>query len=126
MRSAGPAGSRQTGSRRSPTGWSATGDSGKRASNAWTSICKRCKGRRRNVPARTLELVAEPGKPTIVLTRVFGAPRRLVFEAFTRPEHIKRWWGLRDHTMTVCEIDLRVGGAWRFVLRDPDGQEFGF
>ncbi len=65
-------------------------------------------------------------KPTITLTRVFDAPRRLVFEAFTKPEHMKRWWGPRDLTMTVCEIDFRVGGSYRFVHRDPRGNEHPF
>lgn len=67
-----------------------------------------------------------PSDREIVLTRVFDAPRQLVFEAWTRPEHVARWWGLRHQSMTVCEIDLRPGGAWRFVLREPDGQEFAF
>ena len=67
-----------------------------------------------------------PSDLEIALTREFDAPRRLVFEAFTRPEHIRRWWGPRNLTMTVCEVDLRPGGAWRFVQRMPDGQEVGF
>ena len=67
-----------------------------------------------------------PSDLEIVMMREFDAPRRLVFEAFTRPEHLKRWWGPRYLTLTVCEVDLRPGGAWRFVQRTPDGQEFGF
>jgi uncharacterized protein YndB with AHSA1/START domain len=62
----------------------------------------------------------------VVLTRSFGAPRRLVFEAMTRPEHVRRWYGLRVLEMVVCEIDLRVGGRWRYVLREPGGAEHGF
>jgi uncharacterized protein YndB with AHSA1/START domain len=62
----------------------------------------------------------------MILTRVFNAPRRLVFEAHTKPEHVSRWWGLRGHTMSVCEMDFRPGGAWRFVLRSPDGREDPF
>ncbi|KYF74384.1 hypothetical protein BE17_08515 [Sorangium cellulosum] len=62
----------------------------------------------------------------VVITRTFAAPRRLVFEAMTKPEHVKRWYGLRVLTMSVCEIDLRVGGRWRYVLRAPDGSEHGF
>ena len=73
-----------------------------------------------------VEIVAEPGKPTIVMTRVFDAPRRLVFEVLTKPEHLERWWGPRGLTLVVCEVDLRVGGAYRFVQRAPDGQEFAF
>jgi uncharacterized protein YndB with AHSA1/START domain len=71
-------------------------------------------------------IIVEPGKPTIVITRVFDAPRRLVFEAWTKPEHLMRWWGPRDLTLSLCEVDLRPGGAWRFVLRAPDGNDYGF
>ncbi|HLH23947.1 MAG TPA: SRPBCC family protein [Chloroflexota bacterium] len=68
-----------------------------------------------------------PSDREILITRVFAAPRRLVFEALTRPEHVRRWYGPRRLTLTVCEIDLRPGGAWRYVLCDPEsGQEFGF
>jgi uncharacterized protein YndB with AHSA1/START domain len=73
-----------------------------------------------------LEVIAEPGKPTIVSHRKFAAPRSLVFDVWTKPEHMKNWWGPRDLTLVVCEIDLRVGGKYRFVHRAPDGQEFGF
>jgi len=68
-----------------------------------------------------------PSDREIVLTRLFDAPRRLVFEAMSKPEHVRRWWGILDdrYSVTVCEIDLRVGGAWRFVGRGPRG-EFGF
>jgi uncharacterized protein YndB with AHSA1/START domain len=62
----------------------------------------------------------------VLITRVFHAPRRFVFEALTKPEHVKRWYGLRVLTMQVCEIDLRPGGTWRYVLRAPDGSEHGF
>ena len=62
----------------------------------------------------------------IVMTRVFDAPRRLVFEAHTKPEHLKHWWGPRGFTLTECEMDFRPGGAWRFVLRKPNGREYGF
>jgi len=65
-----------------------------------------------------------PSDREIVLTRLFDAPRRLVFDAMTKPEHVRRWWGILDdeHSVTVCEIDLRPGGAWRFVGRGPRGQ----
>jgi uncharacterized protein YndB with AHSA1/START domain len=60
----------------------------------------------------------------IRLTRLFNAPRDLVFEAMTRPEHVREWWGrLGDgYSVPVCEIDLRVGGTWRFVNRHPRGE----
>jgi uncharacterized protein YndB with AHSA1/START domain len=68
-----------------------------------------------------------PSDREIVMTRLFDAPRHLVFEAMSKPEHVRRWWGLLDerYSVPVCEIDLRVGGAWRFVGRGPKG-EFGF
>src|SRR5450756_2839361 len=62
----------------------------------------------------------------IVYTRVFAAPRDLVFEAWTRPEHVRWWWGPRGFTVTVCEIDLRPGGAYRSVHRGPDGNDYPF
>jgi uncharacterized protein YndB with AHSA1/START domain len=67
--------------------------------------------------------VTTPSDNVIVMTRLFDAPRSLVFEALTRPEHIRRWWGALDdkHSMSICEIDLRPGGKWRFVGRGPDG-----
>jgi uncharacterized protein YndB with AHSA1/START domain len=75
--------------------------------------------------AEKTKIIVEPGTPTIVITRVFDAPRRLVFEAWTKPEHLMRWWGPRDLTFSVCEMDFRPGGAWRFVLR-RDGNDYGF
>src|SRR5690606_5079811 len=68
-----------------------------------------------------------PSEREILLTRAFAAPRRLVFAAWTQPEHVVRWWGgCRAMTMPVCEIDLRVGGQFRYLLRMPDGSEFPF
>ncbi|PYU37253.1 MAG: ATPase [Acidobacteria bacterium] len=61
----------------------------------------------------------------VVLTRVFNAPRAMVFEAMTKPELLKRWMGPRGWSLIVSEIDLRVGGRWRSVLRSPEGQEMG-
>jgi uncharacterized protein YndB with AHSA1/START domain len=76
--------------------------------------------------ARKTEFVSEPGKPTVVMTRVFDAPRRLVFEAMTTPEYVKRWYGPHGFAVPSCEIDLRPGGAYRIVNRAPDGSEFAF
>ena len=72
--------------------------------------------------------VTTPSDREIRLTRLFDAPRPLVFEAMTRPEHIRRWWGrLGDgYSVPVCEVDLRAGGAWRFVNRTPDGDLVAF
>src|SRR5438552_12696572 len=69
--------------------------------------------------------VTTPTDREIVLTRVFNAPRQLVFEAFTKPELLKRWFGPRGWSLVVCDVDLRVGGGFRFVLRGPDGKEMG-
>jgi uncharacterized protein YndB with AHSA1/START domain len=65
-----------------------------------------------------------PSDREIRLTRLFDAPRHLVFEAMTKPEHVKRWWGGlgEGYSVPVCEIDLRPGGAWRFVNRHPKGE----
>jgi len=66
------------------------------------------------------------GDREIVMTRAFNAPRRLVFEALTRPELLKRWFGVfGGWSLTVCEIDLRVGGAYRHVWQGPDGKGMG-
>ena len=69
--------------------------------------------------------VTTPTEREIVMTRVFDAPRRLVFEAMTKPEHLVRWFGPHGWTLAVCEIDFRPGGAWRFVLRGPGGKDMG-
>ena len=60
------------------------------------------------------------------MTRVFDAPRSLVFDAWTKPELLKRWLGVRGGwSMVVCEVDLKVGGTYRFVWRGPDKAEMG-
>ncbi len=75
----------------------------------------------KNVGKMTIDT---PSDREIVMTRVFDAPRQFVFEAFTKPELLQRWLtGRPDHTMPICEIDLRVGGAYRYVWRGPDGME---
>ena len=71
-------------------------------------------------------IVDARGELEVVMTRVFDAPRTLVFEAYTKPELLKRWLGVfGGWTMPVCEIDLRVGGAYRWVWRNADGREMG-
>lgn len=70
--------------------------------------------------------VTTPSEREIAMTRVFAAPRELVFDAWTKPELLTRWLGVREGwTMAVCEVDLRVGGAYRFVWRGADGSELG-
>ena len=69
--------------------------------------------------------VNTPTDREIVMTRVFDAPRRMVFDAFSKPELLKRWFGPWGWCLVVCDVDLRVGGSFRFVMRGPDGREMG-
>jgi uncharacterized protein YndB with AHSA1/START domain len=70
-------------------------------------------------------MVTTPTDREVVLTRVFDAPRQMVFDAFSKPELLKRWFGPRGWSLVVCEVDFRVGGGFRFVLRGPDGKDMG-
>lgn len=69
--------------------------------------------------------VSLPSDCEIRLTRVFQAPRDLVYDAFSKPEILKRWFGPRGWTLETCEVDHRVGGGFRFVMRGPDGRLMG-
>ena len=70
--------------------------------------------------------VTTPSEREIAMTRVFDAPRGLVFDAWTKPELLRRWLGVRGGwSFVVCEVDLTVGGRYRFVWRGPDGTEMG-
>ncbi|WP_083441605.1 SRPBCC domain-containing protein [Nitriliruptor alkaliphilus] len=69
--------------------------------------------------------VTTPGDRDIVLVRSFAAPRELVWEALTTPELLGRWYGARGWHLVVCEVDLRVGGTYRFVSEDGAGQQLG-
>jgi uncharacterized protein YndB with AHSA1/START domain len=70
--------------------------------------------------------VTLPSDREIVMTRVFNAPRELVFKAHVDPTLIAQWWGLRSNTTIVDQMDARPGGKWRLVQRRPDGSEEGF
>lgn len=70
--------------------------------------------------------VTLPADDQILITREFDAPRRLVWEAWTTPELVKRWWNARRGEVTVAEIDLRVDGRWRYVMIADDGTEVAF
>lgn len=70
--------------------------------------------------------VTLPTDEQILITREFDAPRELVYEAWTTPELVRRWWTAKRGEATVCEIDLRVGGRWRYVMVAHDGTEVGF
>jgi uncharacterized protein YndB with AHSA1/START domain len=72
----------------------------------------------------TLKVVVQ-GDREILMTRVFDAPRALVFKALTTPALLMRWFGPHEWSLVECEIDLRVGGAWRFLSRGPNGRTMG-
>ena len=70
--------------------------------------------------------VTLPSEKEVLITRTLHAPRKLVFEAMTEPRHLKQWLGPRAMTVITADADLRVGGAWRFVHRAPDGTDHVF
>jgi uncharacterized protein YndB with AHSA1/START domain len=71
-------------------------------------------------------LVSLPSDTEILITREFAAPRHLVYRAWTTPELIRRWWAGRRGTVTSIEVDLRVGGGWRYVMEANGGFEVAF
>ncbi len=85
-------------------------------------------GLRENAEKLGEYLGAEPAaeRREVVVTRAFDAPRALVFEAWTRPEHVARWWAPRGFTLPACELDFRPGGAYRMVMQGPDGSRYPF
>jgi len=68
--------------------------------------------------------VLDEAARTILTTRVYDAPRALVFEAFTDAKHLAQWWGPNGFTTTTHTIDVRPGGVWRFVMHGPDGTDY--
>jgi uncharacterized protein YndB with AHSA1/START domain len=70
--------------------------------------------------------VTLPTEEQILITREFDAPQHLVYEAWTTPEHVRRWWSANRGEVTVAEIDLRVGGVWRYAMVTEDGFEVAF
>ena len=74
------------------------------------------------MPSAALQITT-PSDCEILMTRDFRAPRTLVFHALTKPDLLRRWYGPEGWSLVVCDIDLRPGGAWRFVSRQPDGRE---
>jgi uncharacterized protein YndB with AHSA1/START domain len=73
-----------------------------------------------------LEVIAPATEPVIITHRFIKAPAALIFTAWTTPEHMKNWLGPRELEMISCEVDLRVGGGYRYVHRAPDGTEYAF
>jgi uncharacterized protein YndB with AHSA1/START domain len=91
--------------------------------------CSNSKRRRREMAVNRVAnsesfTLTTPSDSEIQLTRLFDAPRSLVFEAMSKPEHITQWWGRlgEGYSVPVCEVDLRPGGKWRFVNRTPRGR----
>jgi uncharacterized protein YndB with AHSA1/START domain len=74
----------------------------------------------------TTHYTIEPGMPQIIITREFGAPRDLVFRAYTDPDLLPQWLGPRSQTMTFVQLENHDGGLWRFIHTDPDGNEYRF
>lgn len=68
-------------------------------------------------------LITEPAAHTVTITRIFDAPRALVFTAWTEPQHLVRWWGPKGFTTPICEMDVRAGGKYRFRMRSAEGHE---
>src|SRR5205809_869076 len=109
------------------TGWINIAISGKNASIVSTIIYSNYRKRKSTMMTKNeTTTLATPSDREIVITHVFNAPRQLVYDTWTKPEHIKHWYGPAQYTMSVCDMDLRVGGRWRFVLRSEQGEEFGF
>jgi uncharacterized protein YndB with AHSA1/START domain len=81
-----------------------------------------------NTTARTAQaVVSYPSDTELLITRDFRAPRQLVYEALTTPEHVRQWYGMSADGMLVCDIDLRVGGRWHYVLAgEPGGEDHSF
>lgn len=77
------------------------------------------------MPDRSATLTL-PTDEQILITREFDAPRHLVYRALTEPALVERWWHAKRGRVTVAEIDLRIGGAWRYVMVADDGMEVGF
>jgi uncharacterized protein YndB with AHSA1/START domain len=79
---------------------------------------------RRKMPEETVDVIESTTDREIALTRVFDAPRRMVWEAWTDPKQLVRWWGPRGFTTTIDEMDLRPGGVWKLVMHGPDGTDY--
>jgi uncharacterized protein YndB with AHSA1/START domain len=80
------------------------------------------------MPASDAKASKDPGqaKNELVITRVFDAPRELVFEVWTDPAHVAQWWGPHGFKTTIQEMDVRAGGRWRYSMRGPDGIDYAF
>ena len=75
-------------------------------------------------PNAASDASTKPVEREVVITRIFDAPRSLVFKMWTDPKHLVQWWGPKSFTNSVCEVDAHVGGKWRIVMRAPNGEEY--
>jgi uncharacterized protein YndB with AHSA1/START domain len=76
------------------------------------------------VSTGSVSAATEAADRELVFTRVYDAPRELVFEAWTDPKHLTQWWGPNGFTTTIHEMDVRPGGVWRLVMHGPDGKDY--
>src|SRR5438552_10706023 len=116
-------------SNRSTTGCRTTNGHGRGASIDWTSCWRNSNKSRRKIMAVASSgtaVVTLPTNTQILITRDFDAPRHLVYKAWTTPELIKRWWSGDRGEVTIAELDLRVGGSWRYVKTANGGFEAAF
>lgn len=72
----------------------------------------------------TNKIATQVGEREIVITRVFDAPKDLVFDAWTKEEHLSKWWGPQGFTTTFQKFDMKPGGTWQFIMHGPDGVEY--
>src|SRR5436309_14147644 len=107
-------------SRTQPIGWRVTASSGRRASLAWNAICASCKERTRRMNKSTSSLTTPPAERTLTTTRVFDAPRELVYRAWTDPRQLALWFPPEHFTAAVCQLDGRPGGALRIDTKGED------
>ena len=70
--------------------------------------------------------ISMPSDRELVITREFNAPAALLYEVLTQPEHVHQWYGPRAMKLLSCEMDVQVGGRWRYVIQGPDGSQHGF
>ncbi len=106
--------------------WSLTGKNNfvSKAICLFVSMDKMIGGQFEQGLAQLKTTVESAPKNELIITRIFDAPRELVWKAWTDPEHVKRWWGPKDYTAPSCNIDLREGGKYLYCMRSPEGQNY--
>src|SRR5881396_3203383 len=108
------------------TGSRLTNGRGASGSTRWTTCWRSSNERRKEmgpVASSRTAVLTLPTDTQILITREFAAPKHLVYKAWTTPELVKRWWHAKRGEVMVAEIDLRVGGLWRYVMVADDGFE---